>query len=133
VASAAASGGAWRSGKRLLAAQARVFSMDPSHWTPGADARVRVGVTAGKRHARRAVERVQVKRVLREAARHALAALDAAAGARRVDVVLRLRAARPAAAEMTRAQWRRALRAEADALLAQLEIHLRRGTCGATA
>lgn len=92
---------------------------------------VRVGVTAGKRQARRAVERSRVKRVLREAARHALAALDAAAAGRQVDLVLRLKAPVPAAELMNRARFKLELRAEADALLAQLAGFLRQGDGGA--
>ncbi len=94
---------------------------------------VRVGVTAGKRQARRAVERSLVKRVLREAARHALATLDAAAGERRVDLVLRLKAPVPSADLMSRARFKRELRAEADALLAQLAGALRQGAGGVAA
>jgi len=104
-------------------------SHDPGASSSGAGAslRVRFGVTVGKRHARRAVERSLVKRVLRESARHAAADLESAAGDRRVDVVLRLKAPCPPAAELTPPRLRRALRAEADALLAQLEAYLRRG------
>jgi len=122
----------WRSGRRYLAAQARIVAMAAGDSRPAVGA-VRVGVTAGKRQARRAVERSRVKRVLREAARHALAALDAAAGARRVDLVLRLKAAVPAADLTNRARFKLELRAEADALLAQLAGFLRQGAGGAGA
>lgn len=86
----------------------------------------RFGITVGRRHARRAVDRATVRRVLREAARHAAEDLSAAAGARAVDTVLRLKAPLPAAQQMSRVQVKRALRAEADALLAELLRHLRR-------
>jgi ribonuclease P protein component len=87
--------------------------------------RCRFGLTVGRRHARRAVDRATVRRVLREAARHAAAGLAQAAGERSVDTVLRLKAPLPAAGQMSRAQVKRALRAEADALLAELLRHLR--------
>lgn len=82
--------------------------------------RSRFGITVGKRNARRAVDRTLVKRVLREAARHAAPALDAAAGSDRVDVVLRLKAPLPPPRELPRPQLARLVRAEADQLLAQL-------------
>jgi RNase P protein component len=94
---------------------------------------VRFGITVGKRNARRAVERSLVKRVLREAARQAASALDLAAGSRRVDVVIRLKAPLPLADELPRSQLKRVLRAEADALLAQLAAFLRRDAGGAPA
>jgi ribonuclease P protein component len=87
---------------------------------------VRFGFTASRRHARRAVDRNTAKRVLREAARRHLEDLDAAAAARSVDIVLRLKAAVPDAAQLSRSAWKAALRAEADALLAQLVRRLRR-------
>lgn len=86
---------------------------------------VRFGFTVGRRHARRAVDRALVKRVLREAARHAAPALVAAAPAA-TDVVLRLKA--PLPATLSRARFKRELRAEADALLARLRSHLARPT-----
>jgi RNase P protein component len=122
----------WRGSRGHLAVQARIVAMEASESRPPIGA-VRVGVTAGKRQARRAVERSLVKRVLREAARHALAALDAAAGERRVDLVLRLKAPVPAADLMNRARFKRELRAEADALLAQLAVALRQGAGGVAA
>jgi ribonuclease P protein component len=89
-----------------------------------AAAQVRIGVTAGKRMARKAVQRNLVKRILREAARHALPQLAGCAGARRVDVVLRLKDAFPTARELPLAAFRRALRADADAVLARLAQQL---------
>jgi RNase P protein component len=82
---------------------------------------VRFGFAVGRRFARRAVDRALVKRVLREAARQAAPALAAAAPAA-TDVLLRLKA--PLPAEMGRAELKRALRAEADALLAGLQARL---------
>jgi len=84
------------------------------------DVRVRFGITVGKRSARLSVLRALVKRVLREAARHAAPALDIAAGPRRVDVVIRLKSPLPSKAAMTRPQLKLVLREEADGLLAQL-------------
>jgi RNase P protein component len=94
---------------------------------------VRFGITVGKRNARRAVERSLIKRVLRESARNAATELDAAAGARWVDIVLRLKAPCPPAATLPRPQLKRALRSEADALLAQLTAALRRDAGGVSA
>jgi ribonuclease P protein component len=121
----------WHGGRRYLAVQARIVAMDPTESQSllgeHADAaRVRFGLTVGKRNARRAVERALIKRVLRESARHAASALDRAARQRRVDLVLRLKAPCPAAVELTRPQFKRVLRAEADGLLAQLAAFLQR-------
>lgn len=74
--------------------------------------------------ARKAVHRNLVKRILREAARHGRPQLIESARGRRVDVVLRLKAAFPTAAEMTLAAFKRTLRADADALLLRLAQHL---------
>lgn len=87
--------------------------------------RTRVGLTVGKRNARRAVDRALIKRVLRESARHALPVLDAAAAPRRIDVVLRLKAPLPARESIARAELKRQMRHEADSLLAQLAGWLR--------
>ncbi len=92
----------------------------------GAVPRSRFGITVGKRNARLAVDRALIKRVLREAARHAAPALDAAAGDRQVDVVLRLKAPCPSKTTMPRPQLKKLLRQEADELLAQLAVALRR-------
>lgn len=67
-----------------------------------------------------------VKRILREACRHARAELEAAAAARAVDVVLRLKSPLPQRDALSLAQLKRALRAEADALLADLTRRLAR-------
>src|SRR5215470_12681512 len=65
--------------------------------------RVRFGVTVGKRLARRAVDRVLVKRILREAARHAGPQLSAVARVD-MDIVLRLKAPLPAPDSVPRGQ-----------------------------
>ncbi len=106
----------FRASSRWLSLAARSSDFDGD----SAAARVRIGVTAGKRMARKAVQRNLVKRILREAARHAAPQLAERAGARRVDVVLRLKAAFPSPREMSLAMFRRALRADADALLERL-------------
>ncbi|MCU0952439.1 MAG: ribonuclease P protein component [Burkholderiaceae bacterium] len=95
--------------------------------------RTRFGLTVGKRNARRAVDRALVKRVLRESARHAAASLDASAAPRRVDVVMRLKAPLPAREAITRIELKRALRQEADSLLAQLAGWLRASGAGSVA
>jgi ribonuclease P protein component len=99
-------------------------------WTAAAEARpVRLGVTVGKRLARRSIDRALVKRIVREAFRHASPALDRAAlrAGAAIDVSLRLRSplvdpgapGRPAQMPL-----RRALRADADELLAVLATRL---------
>ena len=98
-------------------------------WFPGEQGAVRFGATVGKRNARRAVDRNLVKRILREAARRAAPQLEAACAQRalRLDVSFRLKSSRDRAVEGPRAslaEWRRALREEADALLARLVRHL---------
>lgn len=95
-------------------------------WSPSPLPVVRFGVTVGRRNARRAVDRALVKRVVREASRHAAAGLEAACGRAqwRLDVAFRLKAARPAAAGTSTTAWRRALRSEADSLLQRLQRHL---------
>src|SRR5262249_41916246 len=81
--------------------------------------RGRFGVTVGKRPARRAVDRVLVKRLLREAARHAGPQLSPIAPVR-MNVVLRWKAPLPVPNSVPRGQTKRALRADADELLARL-------------
>jgi ribonuclease P protein component len=87
-------------------------------------ARVRIGLTVGKRVARKSVQRNLVKRVLREAARHALPQITQATALRRVDIVLHMKAAFPSAEQMPLAAFRRALRAETDLLMLRLIRHL---------
>ena len=90
-------------------------------WTPSTAPAVRFGMTVGKRNARRAVDRSLAKRILREASRHAAEELEQRCAARglRLDVALRLKAPFDAAA-LSITRWRRALRAEADSLMAKL-------------
>ena len=151
---AAASGerATWRASRQWLAASARVeppgagsectqaapIAADSSgsnvdHSASAFDrapelAGVRFGFTVARRQARRAVERVMVKRVLREAARSAAGTLRSFAheGAR-IDIVLRLRAPLPQRSEMSLSQVKRTLRTEADSLIGQLARHLRAG------
>ncbi|GAB4467341.1 MAG: hypothetical protein OHK0044_08090 [Burkholderiaceae bacterium] len=92
-----------------------------SRWRAAGAGGIRFGLTVGKRNARRAVDRATVKRVLREACRHARIELEAVADGRAIDVVLRLKASVPQREALPRAELKRALRAEADALLADLK------------
>jgi len=109
---------ALRSARRWLALAAR-------RRTELGAAPVRFGFAASRRLAPLAVQRNTVKRILREAARHHLATLDAAVAGGAADVVLRLKARVPARGELTLAAWKAALRAEADALLDRLAAELR--------
>lgn len=97
-------------------------------WSSSEQPAVRFGVTVGKRNARRAMDRNLVKRILREAGRHAAPALELTCARRglRLDVAFRLKAARDRAAQgqPALAAWRRALRDEADTLLDRLNRHL---------
>jgi hypothetical protein len=98
-------------------------------WSPSEAVAVRFGATVGKRNARRAVDRALVKRILREAGRHALPVLEPLCRARRLrlDVAFRLKAARDGSTDQAPASlkaWRHALRNEADALLERLGRHL---------
>jgi hypothetical protein len=90
-------------------------------WAPSATPAVRFGMTVGKRNARRAVDRTLAKRILREASRHAASGLEQRCAARglRLDVTLRLKAPFDAST-LSIARWRRALRADADGLIARL-------------
>ncbi len=116
---------ALRASRRWLAIAGRV-ECDVARQAP-----VRFGFTASRRHARRALDRNTVKRVLREAARQRIDELDAAAADRSVDIVLRLKAAVPAKHAAARSAWKAALREEADALLAELTRRLRRAEASA--
>jgi len=91
---------------------------------PHSSPALRLGLTVGKRLAARSVDRNLVRRVLREAVRAAAShGTEDARGAqpvRGVDLVFRLRAAIPDASEMSRLQFKRALRSEADTLLARV-------------
>jgi len=107
-----------RAGRRWLSIAGRLHAA-------GDAVPVRFGFTASRRHARRAVDRNAAKRVLREAARRHVDALDAAAASRSVDVVLRLKAAVPDRSQLARDAWKAALREEAEALLELLARRLR--------
>lgn len=85
--------------------------------------RVRFGLTVGKRLARRSVDRVLIKRILREAARHSVPALTAIATTD-LDIVLRLKAPLPPRETTPRGQLKRALRADADSVLRRLREKL---------
>jgi RNase P protein component len=110
----------WRGSRRWVSVAALIN--DAQAATNAAHPPCRFGVTVGKRNAARSIDRSLIKRVLREAARRAAPALDAAAAtqALQLDVVLRLKAPVPAPATLARVQLKRELRAEADALLARL-------------
>jgi ribonuclease P protein component len=84
---------------------------------------VRFGLTVGTRLARRSVDRVLVKRILREAARHSAPDLEALARTP-FDVVLRLKAPLPAQDVLPRGQLKRALRTDADTLLRRFRERL---------
>ena len=84
---------------------------------------VRFGLTVGKRLARRSVDRVLIKRILREAARHSAPGLSAVA-AIDMDIVLRLKAPLPPHETIPRGQLKRALRADADSILLRLHEKL---------
>lgn len=92
------------------------------------DSRIRFGFTVGKRNARRSVDRALVKRILREAARHAAPELlPRADRACAVDVSLRLKRPLPRAGrDIGLATLKSSLRADADALLAELGRQLAR-------
>ena len=93
---------------------------------------VRLGLTVSKRQARRAVARNTVRRVLREAARHRVAALEGAlAGARLpgrgLDILFRLKAPLPTPDVAGWATVKAHVRREADSLLDQLLAVLQSG------
>jgi RNase P protein component len=120
----AATGRWWRGSRRWLSVAALINPRDEAAGT--VRPACRFGVTVGKRNAARSVDRSLIKRVLREAARHAAPRLDAAAAVHTVqlDVVLRLKAPVPAPAALARTRLKRELRAEADALLDRLALSL---------
>ncbi|HZA95929.1 MAG TPA: ribonuclease P protein component [Burkholderiaceae bacterium] len=82
---------------------------------------VRFGVTVGKRNARRSVDRVLVKRIVREACRHHADAFErcAAQASARIDIALRLKTPLVDARghRMAMRAWRRQVRVDADSLL----------------
>ena len=85
---------------------------------------VRFGVTVGKRNARRSVDRVLVKRIVREACRHHAEAFEgcAAQASVRIDIALRLKSPLVDAqgAPLAMRAWRRQVRADADDLLQEM-------------
>lgn len=91
-------------------------------WTPAAQPPfARLGLTLPRRLAKRAIDRVLVKRVVRESFRHSAARLgDAAATAKmRIDINVKLARALPLPGDAARPALRalkQALRAEADRL-----------------
>lgn len=97
-------------------------------WSPSDVPSVRFGMTVGKRNARRSVDRALVKRIVREASRHAAAGLETETTARgvRLDVAFRLKAARQpgASGQPSVTAWRRTLRDEADGLLERLRSYV---------
>ncbi len=103
-----------------------VSSSDVATVATPAPARVRFGLTVGKKMARRSVDRVLVKRILREAARHAAPEITAAASTG-FDVVLRLKAPLPARETTSRTVLKRDLRADADTLLRRFRERLAAG------
>lgn len=90
--------------------------------------RVRFGVTVGKRNARRAVDRVLVKRIVREACRRCAAAFEGCAteASVRIDISMRLKSplADPQGPPLAMRKWRRQIRAEADGLLQDVLMQL---------
>lgn len=106
-------GASLRAARKYLSVTAVLISRDP--------ASARFGITVGRRNARRAVDRALIKRIVREACRRHAGAFErgVAPAGLGIDVAVRLKSAlidgqgRP----LAMAQWRRNLRAEADALL----------------
>jgi len=91
-------------------------------WNPVLPGSVRLGITASKRMARRAIDRALVKRIVREAFRHAAPGIERVAASSGVGVDISVRLKRPVALpddpqRPALTPWRRALRAEADELL----------------
>ncbi len=88
--------------------------------------RVRLGITVGKRNARRAVDRSLVKRVVRESFRVARSDLEAAIGPMAVDISVRLSAPLrvDAVASTGASQLRRTVRGDADRLFQSLAKRL---------
>ena len=92
-------------------------------WDSVSPGRARLGITVSKRMARRAIDRALVKRIVREAFRHAASGIERVAAVSEVSVDISVRLKRPVALpddpqRPSLTPWRRALRAEADELLA---------------
>ena len=91
---------------------------------------LRFGITVARHLVRRAMARNTVKRVLREAARHAASRLLAAVPRQRLHVVMRLKAPLPDRAAASWSAVKAELRRETDALLEQLLRELVRASSG---
>ncbi len=110
---------------------ARLWLAMTAAWVDSPNPDVRFGITVSRRHARRAVDRALIKRIVREAGRRAWPALHEVCAERgiRIDVAFRLKTVRPAPKLETSTEsvrtWRRSLRAEADGLLERTVRHLR--------
>jgi ribonuclease P protein component len=117
----------WRATRRWIAMSVLMQpqSLEPVACAASAAAPVRFGLTVSRRQAPRAAARNLVKRILRESARHAAGGLEAAAGSRRVDVLLRLKAPLPERGASGLPAIKVQLRREADSLMEQLARHLR--------
>jgi ribonuclease P protein component len=94
-------------------------------WNPMSPGRARLGITVSKRMARRAIDRALVKRIAREAFRHAASGIERVAAGSGVGVDISVRLKRPVALpddpqRPALTPWRRALRTEADELLASI-------------
>lgn len=113
----------WRFARSYLAARALVF-VPGSASGAGEAAQVRIGTTVARRFLKRAVARNVVKRIVREAARHAHPGLMQAAGPRSVHLVLQLKKTFPAIEAMGLGALKALLRAEAEALLRELRERL---------
>lgn len=114
-------GRSFRSGRQLMAINGTWSTAAGISSNSGV---VRFGVTVGKRNVKRAVDRILVKRILREAWRHLAAPLESCAirAGACIDVVLRVKSPLAAAGgtALTMAQWRLQVRMEADSLLQQM-------------
>lgn len=115
----------WRGARRWIVMSAHIPRTAALREGPARAGAVRFGISIARRHCRRAVARNAVRRVLREAARHAAGALARVAPAQGLDVMVRLRAPLPEPATAGWHEIKAQLRQEADALLAQLRAHLR--------
>ena len=122
--------------ERSIRAERQMLSINAAWVTAGASSTggtksgdVRFGVTAGKRNARRSVDRTLVKRIVREACRHRAAAFEdcAAQASARIDIALRLKAPllNEHGAPVAMRVWRRQIRADADSLLDEALTRLR--------
>lgn len=107
-----------RTARGLLSINAAWVPTDKAVTTEGS---VRFGVTVGKRNARRSVDRVLVKRLVREACRQRALEFEHCAmmAAVRIDVALRLKSplADAQGEPLAMRLWRRQVRREADDLL----------------